>query len=239
MPLRSINGILLPDSAVEAYVCPADTVVNRINALFINKDSVLRRGLLWIVPSGGSVDDANLVIGMESAQAQITPGEDGWFPLNQNLLAGDKIFYAASAADVVVGKLDLNEVPAAGITVDGFTRLYEVNDGTPENTGYMPATLEVAYTVPGTAQMLQGEVLLHNKHTASEGFVIKAVPTSQDPGDDEWTVKDGTLERWKLAPGETRAVQLEHFLTGGYTIHWQAANASRIIARLSAELIQL
>lgn len=235
MPLRSINGTLLTDSATEAYVCPADTVVNRVNALFINRHTALRRGLLWIVPSGGSVDDSNLVIGMESGQSQLTPGEDGFFPMNQVLVAGDKIFYAADVAAEIVAKLDLNEVPAVGISVDGFTRTHEVND---DNSGYMPATLGLAYTVPSAAQVLQAELLLHNKHTAPEGFLIKAVPSGEDPGDEEWIIKDATATRWKLQPGETRLVHFEQFWTGDYEIHWQADNASRIITRMSFELIQ-
>jgi hypothetical protein len=233
MGLIHKTSVLLPSSAAEIYVCPTDIVTNRLNFSFVNLDTVVRAVSIWIVPSGQSVGDAYEVIGMESASAKLIPGGQRSYPLNQVLTAGDKIFWAADAADVVAAHLDISEVDAAGITVDGFTRLYAC-----VNTGYLPNTLTEAYEVPANAQILQMELLVHNKDSAVQAIAARAVPEGEDSGDNQWIIVSNPAHQ-HLAPGESRVMQLEHFLTGGYTVHWRALNSSVVIGRLSIELIEL
>lgn len=236
MGLITIAGSYLPSSSVEAYVCPADIVTNRVNVLFMNFDGAIRKGQLWIVPNGASIADEHMVIGMESPNAKLRIGEPRPYPFNQVLSAGDKIFWAADAVDVVVGKLDISEAPAAGVDFDGFVRTYSHNTA---NTGYMPDALTLAYTVPSdpAKQIIQGELLVHNKSGVRQAFTVRAVPPGQSEEDINYTISSNTLQ-FEVKSGECRAYPMEFFLTAGYRIYWRAVNASVLVARMSFEEVQ-
>jgi hypothetical protein len=244
MGLIHVPGILLPDSAVEAYVVPDDLRTNRVNFSFISLASVPRQVKVWIVPSGGSAGNSNLVIGMESAATKLLSGEPRPYPMSQVLSPGDKIFWEADVADEVVAHLDISEVPAAGVTVDPvtgkplpFTIVSSHNDS---NTGYLPDTLSLAYTVPDSvpaAQVMSMELLVHNLSSDREAFTMSAVPPNETPGDLQWIISSNT-QQWHLAPGETRLVQFEHFLTAGYQVHWRSLNTDVIVGRLSVEEVR-
>lgn len=242
MALITAPGVLLQTAATEAYVCPNDTVTNRVNISLINLDTVLRAVSVWIVPAGQAVSDAYEIIGMESSAAKIRPGEKRLYPFNQTLLAGDKVYWSCpAAADVIVAHIDISEVPSTGIVVDGFTRLYVVNDdgAGAANTMYLPDTLSLAYTVPSNAQVIQMELVVHNNDAASQqAIAVRAVPSGEDSGDSEWIIVSNSASGHP-APGECRVLQLEHFLTGDYGIYWRALNASKVVGRLSLEIVEL
>lgn len=240
MSLIHVPGILLPNSAVEAYVCPADIVTNRVNFSFINNDSVSRQVEVWIVPAGGSMEDAFKIIGSESAKSQLRSGEPRPYPTSQVLTAGDKIFWVADDDEVVTAHLDINEVPAAGITLDGFTRKYQhgADDDGDDTSGFLPDALEPVYTVPENGQIIQFEAMLHNiDPTTRQAFAIRAVPSGQDAGENRWLIASGT-QKWHVPPGTAVALQFEHFLPGGTEIHWRAAIASKIVGRLGIEAVE-
>jgi hypothetical protein len=231
MPLRNVTGALLPDSSAEAYVCPVDFVTNRVNLALTNTHTAAVSVRIWIVPASESVGDAYKVIGMESGAAQLQPGETRFYPMNQTLVVGDKIFWEASVDAVVAAKLDLNEVADAGITVDGFTRKYLVND---DNTGFVPDALDAAFTIPATAQLLQAEAVLHSIDTAvAISYELRAVPNGETASADQWIIARGVMY-----PGEIKILQIEHFLDGQTVIHWEAGTASKIVGRLSFETVE-
>lgn len=240
MGLITKPGSILTTSPVEAYVCPASTVTNRVNFVFVNLDSAERQVTVWFVPSGQSTGDQYEVIGMRSPATKLKVGEGRSYPMSQALKAGDKIFWQADANSVVVAHLNVSEVPTSGITVDGFTRVYTCNDGTPDNTGFMPNAVTLAYTIPGESpvgQMIQGELLVHNIDTDPQAFAVRAVPQGEDSGDDEWIIGSFT-QQWHLQPGETRLLAMEIFLTANYGIYWRALEANVIVARLSLEEVR-
>lgn len=237
MGLITVPGTVLTDSAAEAYVVPEDLATSRVNLSFINLDTSPRQVEVWFVPSGESVGDAYKVIGMESAATMLRPGEPRPYPFSQTLLAGDKIFMAADVADKVVAHLDVAEAPADGLEIDGFTRAYVCNSA---NTGFLPDSLSLAYSVPSenpAAQIVQAELLLHNTDNDPQEFSISAVPPSEGSGDDAWIIYTGS-GIWQLAPGEVRVISFEHFLTAGYGVYWSAGTASVIVGRLSVEEIR-
>lgn len=99
----------LANSATQLYACPASTRAQISTASFTNTDSGNQTFSVWIVRSGGSATDANLVVDAQglSATENAVPRQLA----GRNLTAGDAIFADASVAAKITCVIDGIEWP--------------------------------------------------------------------------------------------------------------------------------
>jgi|TARA_R100000306_G_C4265994_1_gene87690 hypothetical protein len=103
-PKSLVDNAQLPAAAAAQYTADASLVAALIKrATFTNTDSSARTFSIWIVPSGGSRANSNLIIDDRSVAVDETV--DSTELINHVLEGGDSIHAVASAATAITVKI--------------------------------------------------------------------------------------------------------------------------------------
>ena len=107
-----IPPVLLTASLVTHHTVNTSVQATFISASFLNRDTVVQRVDLHFVPSGGSSDGTNQVIGLLAGENELEPGEMRHYEWVHFLGTGDFIEAKASTAAKVSMRLSvLEEAP--------------------------------------------------------------------------------------------------------------------------------
>lgn len=110
VPKALNNGATLTTSTAGYYTVPAGAVTTITQASLVNSDTVNRTVSLWVVPSGGSPNAANIRI----KDKTLTPGES-WVPfviIGKKMGQGATVQAVCDANSVVSLDLSGTEVTA-------------------------------------------------------------------------------------------------------------------------------
>lgn len=106
----NVDGILLPSTIAIGHTINTGVQSTLIELVLLNIDTSVHRVDFHMLENGGSIGDANRVIGHQSGEPnEIQPGETQIYRWNQYLGDGDSLRWKADTADKIAAKLSIQE----------------------------------------------------------------------------------------------------------------------------------